>query len=43
MGIYSIEVKIPDGKYCSGGLINPDVTCDYVGDSCASSAGLCSL
>ena len=43
MGRYNIAVEIPDGKYCSGGLINPDVSCGYVGDSCASSAELCSL
>ena len=43
MGKYTIEVEIPDGEYCCGGLVNPDIACPYVGDSCASSAGLCSL
>lgn len=43
MGIYKIEVIIPDGEYCSGGVIDPEVNCNYIGDSCASSAGLCAL
>lgn len=43
MGKFKLEVTIPDGKYCSGGLANPEVNCNYVGDSCASSAGLCAL
>ena len=43
MAKYLIEVEIPDGKYCSGGLVNPEINCNYVGDSCASSAGLCAL
>lgn len=38
-----IMVEIPDGAFCSGGLLNPQINCDYVGDSTASSAGLCSL
>ena len=43
MSKHKIEVIIPDGQYCSGGLLDPTVNCEYVGDSCASSAGLCNL
>ena len=43
MSKYNIEVEIPDGKYCHGGVNEPEISCNYIGDSTASSAGLCSL
>jgi len=43
MSRYVIEVEIPDGEFCSGGVINSEISCNYVGDSTASSAGICAL